>query len=397
MREGKISKTDLNRSALLAKLGIVTNASRSDLARMLNLSPALITNLTRDLIADGLVVETSLQPSSGGRPATLLSLAQSNKKCVGIKLVADHLTFVEMSIDGRVTDTRTVAFNSLSSSSMDQLAYETSSFLSQLTSEVIGIGVAVPGNVRDVERGVVDSVTLGWSSLPIGETLSRALGLPVIVENNVNAVATAEQLYGTGAAYQDFIVVTLGTGVGLTIISDGAILRGARGAAGELGHTAVNPSGPSCDCGKQGCLEALIGQGALERQAVEKGLLSELGTISDLASLANSGVAEARDIFQVAGGYLGTSVSHLLNLLDPEGVVLLGEGVQHWSHWESAFFEALRKGSLSGVLSVPVTVENWTDESWAQGAASLILSSSLTGANPRVGQQAGIWRRLASQ
>ncbi len=393
MDQGRLSKSDLNRSAILAQLGIAGAASRTDLARLLNLSPALITQLTRDLVSDGLIRETRTLSSSGGRPATLLGLSSEAGTTIGIKVVADHLTFVAMATDGAILMSSTVDFNSSASSILEDLAEKTASFISDSKSSVIlGIGVAVPGAVRDSNTGSVDSVTLGWQGIPLGATLARTLSLPVVVENNVNAVAVAEQLYGTGRNFQNFLVVTIGTGIGLSIVIEGDLYRGSRGAAGELGHIEIDPEGPICNCGKKGCLEAVIGQTSLEAAGNDKGLISGEENVGNLANIGRAGNAAAQEIFQTAARHLGTAVSNLVNIFDPEAILVLGEGVSQWDLWSSEFLTTLRSKSLPGALGIPVVVEHWNDASWAQGAASLVLSASRS-TNSDIGVQASKIRR----
>ena len=377
MDKSRFTKSDVNRSAILAQLGISGAASRTQLAKELQISPALLTQLTKELIRDGLIHESRTLAASGGRPATLLDLSSDAGHAIGIKVVADHLTFVEMKVDGTVLRTKTVTFDPSSASILENLSEETGKFIGEMgKSKILGVGVAVPGAVVDSDVGDVNSITLGWQGMPLGSSLSRNLGLPVIVENNVNAVAIAEQLYGSAKNYSNFLLVTLGTGIGLSIVLDGTLIRGSRGAAGELGHIQILEDGPSCACGKTGCLESVIGQSALETLAMSRGIITPGQTISDLANIARAGQGDAQEIFSDAATRLGTAVSHLANIFDPDAFVMLGEGIQDWDLWSGAFLETLRSKSLPGVRAVPVVVENWTDVSWAQGAASLVLSSS---------------------
>jgi predicted NBD/HSP70 family sugar kinase len=377
MDKSRFTKTDLNRSAILAQLGISGAASRTQLAKVLQISPAILTQLTKDLIRDGLIYESRTLAASGGRPATLLDLSSDAGHAIGIKVVADHLTFVEMKVDGTVLRTKTVTFDSSSASILENLSEETSKFIGEMgKSKILGVGVAVPGAVIDSDIGDVNSITLGWQGMPLGSSLSRNLRLPVIVENNVNAVAIAEQLYGSAKNYSNFLLVTLGTGIGLSIVLDGTLVRGSRGAAGELGHIQILADGPRCACGKTGCLESVIGQSALETLALSRGIITPGQNISDLADIARAGQVDAQEIFSKAATRLGTAVSHLANIFDPDAFVMLGEGIQDWDLWSGSFLETLRSESLPGVRAVPVVVENWSDVSWAQGAASLVLSSS---------------------
>jgi len=368
-------QTDVNRTAILAHLGAHGAASRADLARALEVSPALVTQLTRDLLADGLFEERAVA-SSGGRPARLLGIVSQDLAAIGVKVAPDHVAFVEVGIDGEVRRTDVRPFDAVSPLAASQLIDAVRAFISAGgRSRLLGVGVGVPGTVAQQGVGVVDSTQLGWVQVPLGELLRRALELPVVVENNVNALSAAEQLFGQGRRFDDVLVVTVGNGVGAGLIADGVIVRGRAGGAGDFGHVPVREDGPLCQCGNRGCLEAIVGQGALVNDARSLRLLGPDEGIDRLHALADAGDVEAQEIFAHAGHQLGRALAGAVNLLDPEVVVLLGEGVQAWGHWATAFDQALRSALVPGKRGVSVVVEQWDDDRWAQGAAALVLAT----------------------
>jgi len=368
-------QTDVNRTAILAHLGAHGAASRADLARALEVSPALVTQLTRDLLADGLIEERAVA-SSGGRPARLLGIVSQDLAAIGVKVAPDHVAFVEVGIDGAVRRTDVRPFDAVSPLAASQLIDAVRAFISAGgRSRLLGVGVGVPGTVAQQGVGVVDSTQLGWVQVPLGELLRRALELPVVVENNVNALSAAEQLFGQGRRFDDVLVVTVGNGVGAGLIADGVIVRGRAGGAGDFGHVPVREDGPLCQCGNRGCLEAIVGQGALVNDARSLRLLGPDEGIDRLHALADAGDVEAQEIFAHAGHQLGRALAGAVNLLDPEVVVLLGEGVHAWGHWATAFDQALRSALVPGKRGVSVVVEQWDDDRWAQGAAALVLAT----------------------
>ena len=369
-------RTDVNRSAVLAQLGAQGEASRADLARSLGVSPALMTQLVKDLLADGLVVELEHSPSQGGRPARMLGLAASAGRAIGVKVVADHVAFVEVSIDGSVLRTASEPFDASASTVLNDLTGLLRRFIAGgPDTRLLGVGVGVPGSVDRQGSGTVDSTQLGWNQVPLGATLRRELGLPVLVENNVNALAMAERLYGTGRRHSSFLVVTIGTGVGAGIVIDGVVLRGWSGGAGEIGHTPVIEDGPVCTCGTRGCLEAIIGEDALVRAARERGIIGAAAGISALRAAADAGDAAAAALFGEAGHLLGRTLAGLTQALDPEIIIVLGEGTAAWTHWLYGFEPAFRSALLPLRRGVGVVVESWQDDRWAQGAASLVLAT----------------------
>jgi predicted NBD/HSP70 family sugar kinase len=371
-----VTRSDVNRSAILAHLGAQGPASRAELARVLGVSPALMTQLTKELLGDGLLVELDHSPSQGGRPARMLGLAATAGRAIGVKVVADHVAFVEVGIGGDVLRSASEPFDAASPLAIPTLAALLRRFIAGGGAvSLLGVGVGVPGSVDEQGVGIVDSTQLGWSQVPLGDVLRRELELPVLVDNNVNALSLAERLFGQGRTHRDALVVTIGTGVGAGIVSDGVVLRGAGGGAGEIGHLPVQQDGPLCQCGNHGCLEALVGEAALVRTARERGVIGAEAGISALRAAADAGDERAQAVFGDAGHLLGRALAGAVNLLDPEVVIMLGEGVASWTHWSYGFEPAFRTALVPAKRAVGVLVESWQDESWAQGAAALVLAT----------------------
>lgn len=366
---------DVTRTAVLALIGAQGMLSRADLARQLDVSPALVTQLAKQLIADGLVEERDIAPSQGGRPARLLGLTASAGNAVGVKVAADHIALVEVQIDGSVVRSATEPYDAYAPEALGWLSHVVGAFIAGSSRPLLGIGVGLPGNVDVPSKGMVDSSQLRWQQYPVGQTLRRDHALPVLVENNVNALTMAERLYGRGRGHDSFLVVTVGTGIGGGLVADGTVLRGASGAAGQIGHVPAVEGGPACHCGNSGCLEALIGEQALVAEARRRGVLSPQGTIDGLRVRADDGDAAAREVFHRAGALLGRVLAGVVNVLDPAIVVVLGEGVAAWRHWAPGFEPAFRSGLLPQLRGVGVSIESWQDDRWAQGAASLVLAT----------------------
>lgn len=392
------ARTDVNRSAILAHLGAHGPASRAELARSLAVSPALMTQLTKDLLADGLIQELAEQRSQGGRPARMLGLVASAGRAVGVKVAADHLAFVEVGIDGAVSRTDSRPFVANGATMLADLVTHIRAFIGAgVDTPLLGVGVGVPGDVDRQGTGIVHSTQLGWSNTPIGAVLRRELSLPVLVENNVTALAMAERLYGLGRDHDSFLVVTIGTGIGAAIVIDGVVVRGSRGGAGEIGHIPVRDGGPLCSCGNSGCLETFISEDGLLRAAVERGVVEPGDGIDRLRDAANAGDAGAASVYSEAGHLLGRTLAGLVHTLDPEIVIVLGEGTTDWTHWSYGFEPAFRAALMTSRRGVPVAVETWQDDSWAQGAAALVLSTPFDGEGVAGEQGTLVRRRLVEQ
>lgn len=208
-----------------------------------------------------------------------------------------------------------------------------------LTPDVSVIGVGAAGLV-DVHRGViVFSPNFIWRDVALGSRLTERFGVPVTVDNDATAAAWAEVRLGAAVGASDVLLVTVGTGIGGGIVMDGSIVRGAHGFAGEIGHIVVEPGGPSCGCGNRGCWEQVASGQALEREGGRVVLEHPGSPLARLASgdpdrvtgelvvrAAADGDEAAAGIVLDVGRRLGEGIAGLVNILDPE-VVVIGGGM----------------------------------------------------------------------
>jgi glucokinase len=202
-----------------------------------------------------------------------------------------------------------------------------------------GVGIASPGWV-DLENGVVPAAPQlpGWRNVPLVRVMRERLGVPVTLENDANAAALGENVFGAGRRARHLVYITVSTGVGGGLIIDGKPYGGAQGSAGEIGHTVIDPLGPVCPCGNNGCLEILASGTAITRraEAVEaRGASPTLTRIREregrltarlVAEAATAGDLESREIYAEAGRFLGLSLGNVVNLLSPE-IIIIGGGV----------------------------------------------------------------------
>jgi predicted NBD/HSP70 family sugar kinase len=370
---------DVNRAAVLRLIGSAAPIARKTIAERLGLSPATVTEITRGLIEQGLVRVADRAPSRGGRPALLLELVGGAATAFGAKVAADHLVGVLVDLEADVLERFECKFDAGAEGSIDRLAGTLADWLAggRGYPPLLGVGLGVPG-VFDRKSGKLDSPLLGWRGIQVARLLQRRLRVPVFVDNDVNTLAVWERLYGRGHEVEDFIVVTVGRGVGLGIVTGGDIYRGFRGGAGEFGHVSMAEDGPLCSCGKRGCLEALVGDPALVEQARAAGALSRRQGIDRLEKLAKDGDERALAIYAKAGAALGRAVSGLVNVLAPELVLVSGEGTRAWHSLADSFERELRAHLFPAFADVTVEVDPWDDAKWAVGAASLVLRATFT-------------------
>lgn len=373
---------DLNRSAVLAMIGAQGPIARAEIARRLAVSAPTVTEVTRELVADGLIRVVDQAPSNGGRPGLLLGLVAGAAHALGVKIAPDRLAIVRVSLDGEVLARSEEPFDAVAPDAVAHLAERLRGEIDKAAgTRLLGIGLGVPGIV-DAQRGIVEAPILGWQHVGLGPTLREQLGLPVLIDNDVNTLAVAERLYGRGREAEHFLTVTIGRGVGLGIVVGGDLYRGARGGAGEFGHVTVDEDGPLCECGKRGCLEALVADPALVQLAVEVGLVEPSSSIADgierLRRLADGGHPTACRIYAQAGAILGRAVAGLINVLSPQLVLVSGEGVLAWPHLADSFGRELIHDTFAPLRGVEVEVDPWDDTKWARGAAALVLRATFS-------------------
>jgi glucokinase len=188
-----------------------------------------------------------------------------------------------------------------------------------------GIGLAVPG-IIDIARGIcIYSPNLGWENLSVAAYLSDLTDLEVRLFNDANAACLGEYFYGAGKGSRNLICVTLGTGVGTAFILDGRLFLGRSGCAGEAGHMVVMPDGPLCSCGRRGCWESLVSATAITNRARGR-LFGNKGQLSakEVFDFARSGDPVAQEILEEMKSDLVTGLANLVNIFNPDRIVLGG-------------------------------------------------------------------------
>lgn len=371
-----IDRGGLLPSSLLAILASRGPTSRADLARALDVSAPTVTQIVRELLARGLVVEHDTVTSQGGRPARPIGLAVSAGGALGVKITHDHVGVVDVALDGSTGPASTIPFDPTRPDSVDRLAQMLGDAVTSAGQRLLGVGVGVPGAVDAQDSGVVTAPTLGWDAVPVGQLLRSRLGIPVLVENDVNTLAVADRLYGAGREHNTYLVVTIGRGIGCGMVIDGSIYRGAFGGAGEIGHIPVEyPGGRDCSCGSVGCLEAWVGDAGLLRTAREAHVVGRRTGLSRVVDLARGGDSAAQSVFTDAGAMLGAALAGVVHTVDPEVIILSGEGISAWSLWEPGFVQEFRRHLLPRWRAIPLVVEAWDETKWMIGAASLVLAA----------------------
>jgi len=377
LRGNQSTSRALNRSLVLNHLRRFGPTSRSELAVVTGLSNAAVTFVTTDLLDERLIVEGEGAAGAGtGRRPVPLDLNYGGRFAIGFKLMETRLRGVLTDFGINPLATTEVEVDARDSAAVVDAVARAADHLSAIVpaarERLIGIGLAMSGQI-DAEHGVcLRSNRLGWVGVPIAARLAERTGAGVWVDNDLNAFAVAEHLFGAGRDAASLAVATFGRGVGAALIVKGSLHRGRTGAAAELGHIHVDDSddAPICECGKRGCLEALTGEPALldQYRAATGRLLSD---VIELRSNAEAGDEVARTVLSTAGRRLGAGIATLASLFDPDALVIGGEGVRLGSTLLDPLLETLRRRMFQTDLDI--RVEDWGDDAWARGAAALAI------------------------
>lgn len=387
---------DLNSSLLIELVRASGPISRADLARQSGLSAPTVSTIVGMLLERGILVEVATARANGGRPPVLLDIDATGGYVVGIKLRGDGLTTVVCDLDTQVVATMeaNVSLVGDPAAAIHAIQQESRRALRAAAvprAKVLGVGIGLSG-VIDSRAGVCRfSHLLQWRDAELAKPLRRGLRLPVWVDNDMNTLAVAEKWAGDALACRDFVTLSVGRGIGLGIVIGRAPYRGATGASGEFGHMIVEPGGPRCECGRFGCLEALVGEDALRRRVGER--LGREVPREELIALAADGDPVTVEVLESAGRKLGLAVANMITLLNPELLIISGEGTQLGRPYLDPVVDAIRNQTFADQgRQVQVKVQSWGDEAWAVGAATLVLRESFSLPAPH-GAGNAIWHR----
>lgn len=363
----------MNRRLILNLLRQEGPKSRAEIAITTGLSPAAVTFVIGDLIEEGHVSEGKAVAGLSGRRPIPVDINYANGLAIGFKLMVGAAECV-------VTDlaTNPLASMRLTFSSRDPehvvktLADAVPELLQSAerpSARLAGIGISVPGVIDNDQAICVRSHRFNWDNVPLAGMLAEKVKVPVWLEDDTNAYAIAQQLFGLGRQHRNMAVLAIGVGISCALIIDGKLYRGANGAAGKFGHTLYEEDGRLCECGKRGCLMAYYSEPSLLRTwRAETGRDDEAGFAAMLGALERR-EPEIVDLLQKAGSSIGKSLANLVNITDPEVIVFGGEAVS----FGEALLGPLRSALLKHTFRVPPPLlPDWEDNSWARGAAALV-------------------------
>ncbi len=319
--------------------------SRADISRALGLSPTTVSSIMHELAQEGWVLELGSGTSRRGRRPVIYQINPSARLVVGADVGSNVLTVIVTDLAGKIIEKTETDIDELVGQGLVVALYDEINRCIEMSkvnrTDILGVGIASPGLIDYSGGSVIHAINVNWINVPLKAILEHELQLPVHIENMNNAAALGEYSWGLDREVKRFLYLNVGQGVGGGLIVNGRVLQGSGVSAGEIGHLVMDRHGAQCRCGARGCLEALVSAKALEKQGAElarrfpESMIVELArqqskpvTLELLAAAARQNDPLAVDLFVQAGEWLGLAVAGLINVFNPEIVMLGGRVIR---------------------------------------------------------------------
>jgi N-acetylglucosamine repressor len=365
--------------------------SRADIARATRLTKTTVSSIVADLIQDGLVTETGLGTSDGGKPPILLSLVDGARHFIGIDLANSEFRGATVNLRGDIVHSFSLPVNEADGEAALELIYTLiDRLLTASTKPVGGIGIGTPG-LMDPQNGVIrQAVNLNWRNLPLRQLLVERYGLPCYIANDCQAAALGEYTFAHNSLISNLVVVKVGRGIGSGIVLNGQLYYGDGYGAGEIGHLVVVEDGEICACGSRGCLETVASTKAITRQARQVALGNPNSPIHRFASTIQeidtgvvlqamqAGDEDLRAIITTAGEYLGMAIANLVVVLNVQHIVIAGSLARFGEAILEPIQRTMKNCSMSTLAdSTKVHISSLGQDIVIKGAAALLLANEL--------------------
>lgn len=370
----------VNKSIILNKIRTSEPISRAQIAKDTSLTPPTVSSIVKELMEQGLVSESALGHSSGGRKPTMLHINTSAFYVIGIDAGPKMVEGVLTDLSGEILyRTSSLLKKSITNDQFIAILKEITNTIFQLSNidqdKIIGIGIAMHG-VVDINTGTsLVAPILNLRNIPIKAELEKQFNLTIKVENDARAMALGEYWFGGHGDVDSMVAVNIGRGVGAGIVMDGKLYHGALGIAGEIGHMTIDMNGSLCECGNKGCLQTFVSGPAIAERASKQ-------------MQGNGSVLSGKEVFEQAlrndpfslellyetGAIIGVGLVNLIHLVNPSKIVLGGGVMKSEKFILPAILESIeRRAMTTEAKQTSVMVTKLGDEATLLGAVSLLL------------------------
>lgn len=384
-----------NNNKIIKQLYFAGSMSCADFSLQLKKSLPFTTKLVNDLVEEDVIVETGFAPSTGGRRPLMYSIKPNILYIIAVSIDQFVTRIALMDSNNEVIGAIAKIDLPLDNNqnALVILYEQLQEFIQQSKvdkSKIVGIGMGMPGFV-DIQRGINHSFLKtpeDYGKESITEFLSEKLKLPVFIDNDSSVTALAELRFGAGMSRKNVMVINVGWGVGLGMILNGHLYRGASGFAGEFSHIPLFTNNKLCSCGKSGCLETETSLSVLIEkfhEAIQQGRVSMLRSIStenlekaseQIVQFALEGDRLAVELLSEIGYKIGRGIAILIHLLNPELIIISGRGTQAGKIWQAPIQQALNEHCIPRLAqNTKIEISNLGFDASLIGAAALVMEN----------------------
>ena len=363
---------DINRDVILELVRAKQPVARMELARLSGLYPSTVSAIVEELIEERWVVEGGTQRLPRGRRPTLLSLNE-DIVMLAVDVRPEQATIAVVDMNSRLLSQKAIVLPSNVDRALPELINALERMREMHPAKTFeGVGLSMPGRVDPVTRQLVLAPNLRWAGHEIASVVESALGLKVEMENEANACLIAELWSGRLDSVRDAVLVAISEGIGTAILSNGQMITGRGGLAGEFGHAVLDPSGPQCGCGRKGCWEMFASTRAAVRYYRDLRKTDEAVTGARLLNLAADEDPAAVQALGRQAEFLGRGLHAITAALSPEVILFTGELTSAWQRFGPIVEAELKKQMLAGPAPRLMTTLN-PEFARLRGAAALVL------------------------
>ncbi|HHT96285.1 MAG TPA: ROK family transcriptional regulator [Clostridiales bacterium] len=374
MRLDKQKLADYNRGCVIELISKRGPINRAEIAKQLKLSIPTIMKIADDFIDEGIIRIIGKGESTGGKRPLLYEIIEDAYYCIGLDIGRSKINTVLTNLQGKIVNKNLVNVKHLNTPGefLEVIINEIELLIhkSNIPNEkIMGIGVGVPG-IIDRKAGIVlYSSNFDWESIDLLTPLKEKFNFKIIIENSNRTMALGEKWTGVAQESDNTFCINIGHGIGAAILEKDTVYHGSSGTSGEFGHIVLQKDGPLCDCGNYGCLEALSSGNAIAKKMQKK-------NAKEVFDLARQGDAIAIDVIDSAIEYLGIGIAGVINLLDPEMVILSGGIMKSYDMFWGKLTENIEKYKMKNTgLDVKITIGALGEDATAIGAAVQLLKN----------------------
>ncbi|WP_085524646.1 ROK family transcriptional regulator [Tuberibacillus sp. Marseille-P3662] len=382
----------MNRSLILNTIREKGPVSRAEIAKLTELTPPTVSNVVKQLLASGIVIETTQGESNGGRKPTMLIINAQNFYVVGLDVGPKVIRFALTDLNGSIMHHLELSIDVgvHNHGLLELMKRGIQTLITKISPErekMIGIGIGMHGIV-DVDQGMSKfAPNLNLRDIPIKATLEETFGVVVKVENDARVMALGEVWFGQGQNYRHVMTVNVGHGIGAGLTINGELYHGHSFLAGEIGHMSIDLSGPKCPCGSYGCLQTFASGPAIAERVKKELASGQASSINEhidhldqingkmVYDAAQEGDELCLNILQQTGRYLGIGLTNLIHVINPEYIILTGGVAKAGDILLDPIKATIaERGITSAAKQTKVAVSKLGDHSAAVGAVTLILT-----------------------